>query len=141
MSKVASAQLKLEAPSTPTKISASCTGQEQETGHRARQRLPESVTADRTPMQPRLRRGAQKPSRAAEAAFIPSSSAWPAPSWCRKITDRKFRRRLLACLRRAEFAIKVDDLRNARGGQAMMLVLYISAVALLSLAFVPDLSL
>jgi hypothetical protein len=32
-------------------------------------------------------------------------------------------------------------LRNARGDHAMMLVLYISAVALLSLAFVPDLSL
>ena len=34
-----------------------------------------------TTLVPRLRRGAQKPSRAAErtAAFIPSSSAWPAP--------------------------------------------------------------
>ena len=32
-------------------------------------------------------------------------------------------------------------LRNVRGDHAMMLVLYISAVALLSLAFVPDLSL
>jgi len=52
-----------------------------------------------------------------------------------------FAAELLVCLWRAEFAIKVNDPAPLLGRHAMMLVLYISAVALLSLAFVPDLSL
>ena len=63
------------------------------------------------------------------------------PSGAEKSQAGNFDAGLLVCLRRAGFAIKVGDPAHCWGDHAMMLVLYISAVALLSLAFVPDLSL
>jgi hypothetical protein len=65
---------------------------------------------------------------------LPASFALNGPPGAEKSQSMNFDAGYLSALRRAGFAIKVDDLRNARGDHGMMLVLYISAVALLSFA-------